>query len=121
MKILLQLAFLFALCLLGELISGVLPFMFPGNSIAMVLLFALLALRVIKVTALQQTTTLLLSVIGLIFMPPVIGILDNIPLLKEILVPLLVIGIVSAILTFCATSATAAFVSKILERLRSKG
>ena len=120
MKILLQLAALFALCLLGELISGILPITFPGNIIAMVLLFVLLAFRVIKAESLRETTTLLLGTMGIFFMPPIIGILENISLLRQILVPLLVIGVTSSILTFWATAATATLVSKILEHVQHK-
>jgi holin-like protein len=120
MKILLQLAALFALCLLGELISSVLPITFPGNIIAMVMLFALLGFKVIKAESLRETTALLLGTLGLFFMPPIIGILDNIPLFWQILVPLLVIGVASSILTFWVTAATATLVSKILEHVQHK-
>ena len=48
MKILYQIAIIFALCLLGEIISALLPFPFPAAISAMVLLSAALFSGILK-------------------------------------------------------------------------
>ena len=61
MKILLQLAGIFALCLVGEGISDVLPFAFPGSAIAMILLLLGFLFKVIKPSAVEETGNFLLG------------------------------------------------------------
>ena len=49
MKILLQIAVIFLLCMIGDALSALLPFTLPGSIISMVLLFLLLLTGLMKV------------------------------------------------------------------------
>ena len=47
MKIIYQIGIIFTLCWASEIIEGLLPFSFPASVIGMILLFILLAFRVL--------------------------------------------------------------------------
>ena len=48
MKLLMQLAIVFLICLLGEIIAAILPFPFPASVISMILVFLVLFSGVLK-------------------------------------------------------------------------
>ena len=48
MNILLQLAIIFGICLISEIISAMLPFAMPASIIGMLLLLVLLILKIVK-------------------------------------------------------------------------
>ena len=56
MKTLLQIGIVFLICLIGEIISLILPFPFPGSVIAMILLFLLLLFGALKVEHIRPSS-----------------------------------------------------------------
>ena len=54
MKIIYQIGIIFALCWVSEIVEALLPFSFPASVIGMILLFVLLALRVLKVEHIRE-------------------------------------------------------------------
>ena len=68
MKILIQLTILFAICLVGQLISGFLPFAVPGSVISMVILLLLLlaAMAAVPLLRILLTAFLLKAAAGLL-------------------------------------------------------
>ncbi|MDR3312587.1 MAG: CidA/LrgA family protein [Spirochaetaceae bacterium] len=113
MNIALQCGLIFGLCLVGEVVSPLLPITFPGNLIAMILLFMLLAARIVKAGSIREITAFLQKHMTLFFMPPCIAIVQELPLLKRVILPFLVIGIISTVLTFWAAAAAASLASKL--------
>ena len=106
MKILLQLAGIFALCLVGEGISDVLPFAFPGSAIAMILLLLGFLFKVIKPSAVEETGNFLLGNMAVFFVPASVGLMECFGKIKSALIPFFLICILSTILTFAATAYT---------------
>ena len=49
MKIIYQIGIIFSICWVSQIVEALLPFAFPASVIGMVLLFVLLAFRVLKV------------------------------------------------------------------------
>ena len=93
MNILLQIGIVLGICLAGECISAVLPFILPGNIISMLLIFHI-----------RQKAQFLRQNMAFFLVPSSVSIIQNLGLLKEILIPLLVISMVSTILAFLTTS-----------------
>ena len=54
MKIIYQIGIIFTLCWVSEIVEALLPFSFPASVIGMILLFVLLALRVLKVEHIRE-------------------------------------------------------------------
>lgn len=106
MKILLQLAIVFGLCLVGEGIGALLPFAFPASAIAMILLFLCFFFRVLRVRQVEQVSRFLLENMALFFIPAGVGILDCIERVRGAVIPILVICAVSTFVTFTVTAYT---------------
>lgn len=107
MKIFGELVIIFSLCLAGIWIAGLLPFAFPSNVIAMVLLFALLMFGVVKPAHIQDTSNFLLKNMAFLFLPSTVGIVEHFDLLESSLLPFLAVCIITTLLTFLATAYTA--------------
>lgn len=106
MNICMQIAVLFFICLLGQAISLVLPFPFPGNIIAMIILFILLLTKVIKPENIQDFTGFLLANMAFFFVPAGVSILESYPIMKDSLLPIFLICLISTVVTFFVTFAT---------------
>ena len=106
MNICIQIAVLFFICLLGQSISLVLPFPFPGNIIAMMILFILLLTRVIKPGMIQDFTGFLLANMAFFFVPAGVSILESYPIMKDSLLPIFLVCLISTVITFFVTFAT---------------
>lgn len=119
MKILMQMAIIFFICLLGELISALLPIPFPASVIGMILVFLLLVSGPLKVYHISKQTDFLLSNMVLFFIPPAVGIIENIHYLDGKLLIFLFICIFSTVVTFGITAWTVTAVMK-WEELRKE-
>lgn len=119
MKILMQMAIIFFICLLGELISALLPIPFPASVIGMILVFLLLLSGPLKVYHISKQTDFLLSNMVLFFIPPAVGIIENIHYLDGKLLIFLFICIFSTVVTFAITAWTVTAVMK-WEELRKE-
>lgn len=71
MSILIQLVWVFAVCLVSEGISAVLPFTLPASVIGIILLLLLLVFKIIKPTQLKDVSGFLLDNMALFFIPVV--------------------------------------------------
>ena len=120
LKLLSQIAVLFGVCFASQLIEWALPFAFPASIIGMVVLFLLLLLRVLKVERIREVSDFLLSNMALFFIPASVSIINYFDLLRENLVPLLVICSVSTVLTFTVTALTVRLTRRLLRGREKK-
>lgn len=75
MRIPLQLAVIFAICLAGEFLHRIVGVPLPGNIIGMVLLLILLCTKVIKPEQISGVSNFFLKHLALFFLPPSIAIM----------------------------------------------
>ena len=75
MRIPLQLAVIFAICVAGEFLHRIVGIPLPGNIIGMVLLLALLCLKVLKPEQISGVSSFFLNHLALFFLPPSIAII----------------------------------------------
>ena len=120
MKILLQTALIFLLCMICDAISAILPFILPGSVLSMVVLFVLLATRVLTVEKIKENANFMQEIMAFFFIPPAVSLMEHFALLGEIIVPLLVVNIVSTILCFGATGWTVQAVIAVQNKARAK-
>lgn len=120
MKVLPQIAIILAVCLTGELISSLLPFVFPASVLSMILLFVLLSVKFLKTSQIDGFATFFQKNMAFFFIPSGVGILEYFSLLQEKFVVLLVICVVSTVLTFAATAFTVTMLMRLQERRKEK-
>ncbi len=116
-----QLTILFSISFLSELISNFLPFTFPSSLIAMIILFLLLYTKLLNMKNVQTVAEFLQNHIAIFFIPPAISLMDEFDYIKDKLIPILFITIVSFLLTFLATAYTVKFIIMIQERIQKNG
>lgn len=114
MKILKQIAVVFAICLVGEIIAQMIPVDFPASVLSMVLLLVLFLFKIIKVDHIQEKADFLLGNMAFFFIPAGVSIMDNYQYLADSIIPFILVCFISMIVTFVVTAYSVTFVMKIL-------
>lgn len=120
LKILKQVAVIFGVCLLGQAISEVIPIPFPGSVISMVIMFILFLVNWLKPKKLKEINGFLLENMAFFFIPSGVGIITQFDVIKNSVLQIFIICVVSTVVTFAATAYTVKLVMNIQNKLRSK-
>lgn len=120
LKGLVQICFIFMVCLIGELISKLLPFAFPGSVIAMLILFAMLLTKRVTTLHIKDITDFLLNNMAFFFVPSSVGIIEYYADIKSIVIPFVFICMFTTLLTFITTAYTVKGVMKIQNKIKAK-
>ncbi|MCL1948844.1 MAG: CidA/LrgA family protein [Turicibacter sp.] len=116
MKYLKQLALLLGLVLVGEAITRLLPFAFPGSVMAMLLLTVLLGLGLIPENSIKETGDFFLGLLGLFVIPSSVAILETADVLLGSWWQILAICLVALVLSFGACATVIRLVTKGLKK-----
>ena len=116
MRILLQLLLLSAITLLGEAVSYLLPFTFPGTLIAMFILLALMGTGIIRESHLEESSAFFTRYMALFFVPAGVEVVENLEILSTAWLPLVGISVVSLFVTFLAAAKAVEFTEWLLKR-----
>lgn len=103
MKYLSQFLIIMVIAFLGEIVHNLLPFPIPATVYGIVLMFAALFFKIIKVEQVKEVGGFLTSILPILFVSPMVGILEKWNLIRdELIVILLLVGI-STIVTFAVS------------------
>lgn len=102
-QLLIILAFSFA----GEVLNRLLPLPVPASIYGIVLLFAALELKWVRVAHIREVCDFLLKVMPLMFLPPAVGLLDVWGLVKDSWVELAMITFASTFVVMAVAGWTA--------------
>ncbi len=97
MMIFKQLSIIFSIYLLGEAVSMLLPFSFPGGIIGMILLFTALLLKWIKIEDIKQVSDFFLKHMALFFIPAGVSVMSSFSLIEAYIIPISLTLILSCI------------------------
>ena len=86
--------------LLGELCHRMIPIPIPASIYGMVLLFLSLVLGLVKVEAVKETGSFLVSALPLLFVVPTVGLMGHWGLIREELLQITILIVVTTVLTF---------------------
>lgn len=103
MKYLHQACLIFGFSFLGEVLHALIPLPIPASIYGMVLLFAALFLKILPMKAVKDMGHFLTSILALLFVAPAVGLLDHWALLKDNILPILLILALSSVLTFAVS------------------
>lgn len=121
MKLLMQLAIVFLICLFGEVIASILPFPFPASVISMILVFFVLFSGILKVAHISTPAEFMLGNMAFFFIGPAVSIFDNLQYLEGKLAVILLICFITTVLTFIITAGTVSAVVRLEEKWRKRG
>ncbi len=113
MKYLRQFAIIMLFTLVGELCQALLPLPIPGSIYGMVLLLLAFALKILKVEAVKETGSFLVSILPVLFVAPAVGLVACWDLIRPDLIKIAILIVVTTVITFG--------VSGLLTKLFSKG
>ena len=91
MKIIYQIAIIFSICWVSQVVEAFLPFAFPASVIGMILLFLLLASGVVRIEHIREKSDFLLSNMAFFFIPAGVSVINYFDVLKSSVVPLVLI------------------------------
>lgn len=106
MKYIKQFAIIIAISFLGEVLARVLPFSIPASVYGLFLMLLSLVTKVIKVEQVRETSDLLLDIMPIMFVPASVGIMVSWGLLKEIMVPALIVGVLGTLIVMIVSGKT---------------
>lgn len=112
------LALLLAFQLAGEGVAPLLPLPIPGPVVGMVLLLTALGLRVVKLEWVKGAADVLLSRMGLFFVPAGVGVIAHTELLRREWMPIVAALLVSTVAVLAATGFTERAVARLRGRRR---
>lgn len=84
----------------GEVLQRVVPLPIPASVYGLVLLFAALCLKLVKLEKVKEAGSFLVSILPVLFVSPTVGILEDWALIREDLLVSLLLIVGSTVLTF---------------------
>lgn len=116
MKIIKQFGIIFSLCWISVILEKYIPFPIPATVIGLILLFICLVTGILKIENIKEKSDFLLGNMAFFFVPAAVGIINYFDLLKESLIPLLIITVASTVITFAATAYSIKLTLKLMNR-----
>lgn len=120
LKIITQVGIIFGVCWAAQIVEQALPFAFPASVIGMILMFLLLAFRVLKVDHIREKSDFLLGNMAFFFIPAGVIIINYFDVLKDWVFQLIFICIVTTVITFVVTAYSMRFVMYLMARFSEK-
>lgn len=117
MKLMVQVGIVFGVCLIGQTISALLPIAVPGSVLSMIVLFAILVLRIVKVDHIRLKADFLLKNMAFFFIPAGVGIIADFSKIQDSILPLLAVVVITTFITFAVTAVTVRSVMALQNRL----
>ena len=111
-----QIAIIFSVCWISQVIEALLPFAFPASVIGMVLLFLLLCTGALRMEHIREKSDFLLSNMAFFFVPAGVSIINYADVLRSSAVRLVIICLVTTVLTFGATAWSIRLTLHLMER-----
>ena len=102
MKYLKQIALIVLFSFLGEICRAMIPLPVPASIYGMVLMFAALSLKIVKLEQVGEAGRFLTSVLPVLFVAPLVSLMDCWSVLRENIASLAVITAVTTVTTFAA-------------------
>ena len=121
MSYLFQFGMILAISFVGELLHALLPLPVPASIYGILILFALLYFKVIRIPQIRQASMFLIEIMPILFLPAAVGLMDSWHLISSTLLQYIVITILAMVNDFLTHSAyISVFISLIAFYLGSK-
>ena len=103
MKFIKQLAVILTISLIAELMEYLIPLPIAASMYGLVLMLQGLITKVIPLEKVEDAADFLVEILPILFVPPTVSIMTGVDALKEMLIPLCVISVVSTVLIMGVT------------------
>lgn len=116
MNYIFQLAIIFGISFIGELLNALLPLPVPASVYGLVILFLLLCTKIIKLEQVETVSEYLMAIMPLFFIEPTVGIMNSYGLVKGNILGLFI----ACFLSFVAVIGVTGVVSQTMIRFGRK-
>lgn len=103
MKYIKQFFIIILISFLGELLKYLIPLPIPASIYGMILLFLALELKILKVSDVKETSSFLIEIMPIMFVPAGVGLLESWDALAPIWLQVVIITIVSTIVVMAVS------------------
>lgn len=103
MKYIKQISIILGICLIAELLEYLIPLPIAASIYGLVLMLAALITKIIPLKEVEGVADFLTENMTIMFIPPTVGIMTSVDAIREMLVPLVVISVVSTLLIMSVT------------------
>lgn len=103
MKFIKQLSIILSISFIAELMEYLIPIPVAASIYGLVLMLIGLVTRIIPLEKVEGAADFLVEIMPILFIPPTVGIMTSMETLKQMLVPLTVISVVSTLLVMAVT------------------
>lgn len=110
MKYVKQLTIILAVSLIAELMEYLIPLPIAASMYGLVLMLIGLMTHIIPLEKVEGVADFLVENMAIVFIPPTVGIMASVEELRQILIPLIVICLVSTVLVMAVTGGVAQFI-----------
>ncbi len=116
MKFIRQLAIILTISLIAELLEYLIPLPVAASIYGLVLMLLGLITKIIPLEKVEGAADFLVDIMPILFVPPTVGIMASADALKEMLLPLCVISIVSTVLIMAVTGKVSQYIIRHSDR-----
>ncbi len=103
MKYIKQFFIIILISFLGELLKYLIPLSIPASIYGMILLFLALEFKILKVSDVKETSSFLIEIMPIMFVPAGVGLLESWDALAPIWIQVVIITIVSTIIVMAVS------------------
>ena len=114
MKFMRQLAIIMSISFIAELMEYLIPLPVAASIYGLILMLIGLITKIIPLHKVEDAADFLVEIMPILFVPPTVGIMASVEALKQMLVPLCVISVVSTVLVMVVTG-------RVSQRMIRKG
>ena len=113
MKYIKQFAIIILISLIGEILAEVLPFTIPASVYGLFVMLLALCLKIIKPAHVKETSDFLMDVMPIMFVPASVGLMVSWGMLKEILVPVLIVSVLGTLVVMIVSGKSVDLLMKL--------
>jgi len=95
MKFVFQFLIIIIFSFIGEILHYIIPLPIPASIYGIILLFVALQCKLIKVRDIKETSSFLIAVMPIMFIPAAVGLIDSWKAVSQSLIPYIIITVVS--------------------------
>ena len=103
MKYIKQICIILGVCLIAEVMEYLIPLPVTASIYGLLLMLLALMTNVIKLKDVENVSDFLTRNMAILFIPPTVGIMTSVEEIKQMLIPLCVISVVSTLLVMSVT------------------
>ena len=110
MKYIKQISIILTISFIAELLEFLIPLPIAASIYGLILMLIALTTKIIPLKSVENVADYLIEIMPLMFIPPTVGIMTSFDILRQMLIPLVIISVISTILIMAVTGKVTQFI-----------